>query len=595
MADAPAEKPQKEWSFWDSWSSLPLLIAAIVLLRFWIVEPFKIPSGSMEPTLVGHEDYGDRIATNKLAYVNTSQVVLVTLGIVAILVIGFVASKGWKRTKTIVLTALVAILSLGGLGFAWTRGALAGDPQRFDVVVFQYDTNWAGDPKSQKINYIKRLIGLPGEEIKISGGDLYHRKNDEYDFEIIRKWQVKPEFQDSAWYPVALAWVKHNHKDISAEDARNLAFPWKGADAGTPGVKLEDHQLIIDGSAPVDLQFKYQATNTHIKQGRWMFEHKGCPEANKPGRQTPMGTFADPSQKSPFVRCYVENSWQGVQCPNCKQVVFPLNRLYSPGGGTTLVPRQPELSESAPSLVEKTSAPSEAPIKGGDNETADPQALPEVTRFFYGGQELTGDLKLELDLEVETPGKIELLVGSRLSDSSAGASQWNIGGQMTPSADTATDSLKVSKQISLTAGKHRVSLAYVDATLIATLDGETVDIIEQPSKPRGRTPPGYQTVARVRFEGFKGSVTRLDLFRDLYYLSRMPLSHSDPLKRQGNLRGFDADGNYFARIPAGFYLMLGDNAPSSSDGRIWGFVPRENLVGRASVIWWPPSRWRIIR
>jgi len=41
-------------------------------------------------------------------------------------------------------------------------------------------------------------------------------------------------------------------------------------------------------------------------------------------------------------------------------------------------------------------------------------------------------------------------------------------------------------------------------------------------------------------------------------------------------------------------MMLGDNGPSSSDSRVWGFVPREKVIGRALLIWWPPSRWRVI-
>jgi len=48
-------------------------------------------------------------------------------------------------------------------------------------------------------------------------------------------------------------------------------------------------------------------------------------------------------------------------------------------------------------------------------------------------------------------------------------------------------------------------------------------------------------------------------------------------------------------VPKDSYYALGDNSANSRDSRYWGFVPKDNVIGRAILIYWPINRMRIIR
>ena len=57
---------------------------------------------------------------------------------------------------------------------------------------------------------------------------------------------------------------------------------------------------------------------------------------------------------------------------------------------------------------------------------------------------------------------------------------------------------------------------------------------------------------------------------------------------EGPRRG--ADSRQSERVPAGQYVMMGDNRTQSCDSRTWGPVPRENLIGNVFAVYWPPNR-----
>lgn len=112
--EAVLERLNKEPLLIEYGKSFFPVLAIVLILRSFLVEPFQIPSGSMKPTL----NEGDFILVNKFAY-----------GI-----------------RLPVLDSKIIDV---------------GDPQRGDVMVFRF-------PSNPDINYIKRVIGVPGDKLAYS-------------------------------------------------------------------------------------------------------------------------------------------------------------------------------------------------------------------------------------------------------------------------------------------------------------------------------------------------------------------------------------------------------------------------------------------
>ena len=61
-------------------------------------------------------------------------------------------------------------------------------------------------------------------------------------------------------------------------------------------------------------------------------------------------------------------------------------------------------------------------------------------------------------------------------------------------------------------------------------------------------------------------------------------TYVDP-HRQGNPYAYKTISNMI--VPPNDYFVMGDNRGNSSDSREWGFVPRQNIIGKAALTYWP--------
>ena len=67
---------------------------------------------------------------------------------------------------------------------------------------------------------------------------------------------------------------------------------------------------------------------------------------------------------------------------------------------------------------------------------------------------------------------------------------------------------------------------------------------------------------------------------------------NDKALKEPYLNGGERDDASFRarKIPPDHYFMMGDNRVQSCDSRVWGSIPRENIIGEVFAVYWPPQR-----
>ena len=394
-------------------------------------------------------------------------------------------------------------------------------PHRFDVPVFKYPEQPYSKVELSAMNYIKRLIGLPGETIAIYNGDLYRTDKLTYPD------RPRPNDPKDLW---KLEYTYNaNPRDATAHEAREL-FAQGGFEMirKTPDEILAVRRLVFDlDEQPRSLMDR--------KRTRWF--HAPGDDA---GWEMQAAGFKHEGDALGWVRYqHVQPGWGRP------------DRVIQP------VPIRDDMSYN----IERSNSPT-------------------------SGQYWAPDLIVECDAEVhsaDTEITLELVKAGAHYQAIFAAGICKL--VAIPPEGTGPAITLAEHAAKLSAGKkYSLSMANVDARLTVWVDGTPLpfgpaaDYAVPDRKTFDHTTLDVEAPARI---GAKGGVTcsKVKLWRDVYYTC------SDN----------SSCGVQTYYVQPGHYLCLGDNSSSSSDGRTWGLVPERLLLGRAVVVYWPPSRVGMIK
>ena len=342
-----------------------------------------------------------------------------------------------------------------------------GEPRRWDVIVFSFD-QWK--------NYIKRLVGLPGEKINLINGDVY----------VNGKIERKPEHP----YIQDILWKKISDSSV-VEGGLSPVRAWK--EPGSKGVPAWQE----------------------LADGRWSLNSSKSPEPALLEYQRALDNY------------------------------IPYNSLAGRPRGTHNV---------------------------GDVKLSF-TATPTTAGGWIGAEIRDGDWTFQLRLPTgkPVPGRpavVERVVNEPRADVK------NPRKLRHPGAPVFQEKEGISLELNT---GSRIELVNCDDCLVVRLNSEEIFSIKEAegyiSVPDVDNPPPEadrsQYYLRLLGSRVDANVEAIELHQDNYYTN-------------------DGAGHaHSIQLEQDRFFALGDNSPSSSDGRVWGSVPANNMLGKALLVFWP--------
>jgi signal peptidase I len=527
--------------------SMVLVVPAVFLLRFALFDAYVIPTGAMAETLRG---YHKQVSCPKCdhSFTINGSAEADPLGGLPTVITGCTCpncrySIDFRRDFPSQFPSLV-----GGDRVLVSKGITSrifwSQPARYDLIVFRYPA----EPARQgvPINYIKRLIGLPGETIGIWYGDLF----------------VMEGADPSTSPPTLEAWKPEYMQQDDALDLLMSGSPRFHILRKPPEVMLALRRIVYDND--------HQARDPGNLPPRWAGEEQSGWSADGTAFRRAAGE---------------ETGWLRYR--------------------HILRGHADELRLITDFLGYNTYVPQRGNVPTGSNWAGDLMLEAEVTV-----EEPAGELVLELSRGVfRFRARFDLASGEctllKLKKPHEGEKPPDE--DAFEELERRSSAVKGPGAYGLRFANFDQRLTLWVNDTLPFGDGVVYD--GPASKQRGPYPNDLQP-ASIGVTGAGVMVSHLKLWRDTYYTidPMRPDTDLDPLRDWdwgwnfkdkdvprpdwGPLHGLPGRTFY---VQPGHYLCLGDNSTESSDSRSWGTVPQRLLIGRAMLIYFPPPRSGAVR
>lgn len=527
------------------------VVVLVLLLKSFVAEAFVIPTGSMAETLYGYQKQVQCPECKTTFPVNCSQEI---------------EGNPPVRIHDCTCPNCQLAIECGNISCSSGDRVLVAkflkdthlrDIERWEVGVFKFPE----EPQRQSTakNYIKRILGLQRETIGILGGDLFVADSLEYG---------PPEGEERDM-PVR----RQTHKNDPR--ARQLL------EDGSPVFKIlrKPPDILLAMKRPVYDNDHQAADLKKLLPPRWAAESDkvGSPAVVTPGTEY--------LRK----RAAADKSWDADDTKVSNGFRHPARQ-----GELAWLRYRHILSPEKRPTVPQMEQPCE-PIKDfmGYNSGND--------RSGNNGANWVGDLILECEVEVEQAA------GDFVIELSKGVDRFRATWQLPAGTCTLTRHPADGKPAELdqketalkTPGTYRLRLANVDERLTLWVDNKLAfgaGVPYEPARDAGgkilrgadeqRNHANNLEPVSVGARGGAFRVHKLFVWRDTFY--------TDTDQRGNTIRTL--------YVQPGHYLCLGDNSAYSSDSRTWdhedarpgghgGLVPERLMLGRAMLVYWPPTRF----